>query len=140
MYESSKELLKLTQKSSVHAQTHARIQTQYTPRVEQICGRCPTTTKGPPSGGGTDAIHTQRKAESEYVLQRLQAGAASYWRAGRRPQRCGRRWARRVASTSAFSKRGVGAEEHVAMREYTGTEPVAKALANQRLSVIECIT
>ena len=81
MYESSNELLKLTQKSSVRVQTHARIQTQYTPRVEQFCGRCPSTTNGPPSGGGTDAVHTQRKAESEYV-QRLQAGAASYGGAG----------------------------------------------------------
>ncbi len=37
------------------------------------------TTKWLPSGGGTDAVHTQRKAESVYV-QRLQAGgrAASY--------------------------------------------------------------
>ena len=36
MYESSNELLKLTQKSSVRVQTHARILTQYTPRVEQF--------------------------------------------------------------------------------------------------------
>jgi hypothetical protein len=61
MYESSNELLKLTQNSSVHIQTHARIHTQYTPRVEQFCGRCSTTTKRPPGGGGTDAVHNTAK-------------------------------------------------------------------------------
>ena len=78
MYESSNELLKLTQDSSVHTQTHARIRVQYTPRVEQSWAVVPQRQKGRPGIGGTGATHTSDVGEG--------AGACRpYDRSRRRP-------------------------------------------------------
>ena len=64
MYESSNELLKLTQDSSVHTQTHARIRVQYTPRVEQSWAVVPQRQKGHP-GWAVQARHTQARLAKE---------------------------------------------------------------------------
>ena len=63
MYESSNELLKLSQNSSVRTKTHARIHVQYTPRVEQFWAVVPQRQKGRPGVGGTGAIHTSEVGE-----------------------------------------------------------------------------
>ena len=76
MYESSNELLKLTQNSSVRTKTHARIHVQYTPRVEQFWAVVPQRQKGRPGMGGTGAIHTSEVDEGAGCVQRLQASAA----------------------------------------------------------------
>ena len=52
-------------------------------------------------------------------MQRV-TGARAGQAAGGAPAGRGRGWVRRVAS--AFSKRGIVAKEHVATREYAGTE------------------
>ena len=92
MYESSNELLKLTQKSSVRIQTHARIAELNTAVLCQFCVALwgvsvPQRLKGRPSRGGTVQNRRSTHTAKEYV-QRLHSelrgrGRAAGGRGGR---------------------------------------------------------
>lgn len=135
MYESSNELLKLTQNSPVRTKTHARIHVQYTPRVEQFWAVVPQRQKGRPGMGGTGAIHTSEVDEgavcaapagqrSGVFVHRQRSGVLAFrqrWRAEvlliQRDQheRTGSRWVRpsqrqrEIVSTIHRRAMGVGA-------------------------------